>query len=408
MASALAEEESNDIDPTGLPKNADTLKKHFDCNSLNTIAPFLTERIPVLKRKTLNIAVTGHAGTGKSSFVNAIRGLTAEDQDASPVDIVECTWQCDPYPHPSNPNICFWDLPGAGTTAFPKDDYIDKMHFENYDLFILVCAERFREIDMWLAKEIDRRGKDMIFIRTKVDEDVLNWNRGRSNKCDKESILSKIREDCLKNLKRGNITDPIIFLISNFETNKWDFPLLSEILVDNWKSLKNKSVSADLFLICTYSIKVKQEALMKKIATSASSAAKHCFVLIPGWSNSTSKSTLQSEIKHLKKEFSLDEESLEKLSEQFGRQPGYLNEHVLNAVSKITADQWVSQLLKDDHTFSFAEWRRFLPIVGPILSYSDIYYGIHGHLRTVLDILGDDIKTVFKEVVKIIVEDNMD
>ena len=49
------------------------------------------EMVDRLDHVTLNIAVTGETGAGKSSFVNAIRGLQDPDEGAAPTGVTETT-----------------------------------------------------------------------------------------------------------------------------------------------------------------------------------------------------------------------------------------------------------------------------------------------------------------------------
>ncbi len=52
------------------------------------------------------------SGVGKSTFINCLRGLEAEDEGAAGVGVVETTNQPTPYEHPDFSNLKIWDLPG--------------------------------------------------------------------------------------------------------------------------------------------------------------------------------------------------------------------------------------------------------------------------------------------------------
>jgi len=95
----------------------------------------------------LNIAVIGNSGVDKSSFINTIRGLTADDEGAAEVDAVECTSEIESYPHPNNELLKLWDLPGVGTDTFPKHTYLEAIHVDCYEFFLLISATRFTEND---------------------------------------------------------------------------------------------------------------------------------------------------------------------------------------------------------------------------------------------------------------------
>jgi len=52
------------------------------------------------------------SGVGKSTFINCLRGLEAEDEGAAGVGVVETTNEPTPYEHPDFSNLKIWDLPG--------------------------------------------------------------------------------------------------------------------------------------------------------------------------------------------------------------------------------------------------------------------------------------------------------
>uniref|UniRef100_A0A3Q3CJD3 IRG-type G domain-containing protein n=1 Tax=Haplochromis burtoni TaxID=8153 RepID=A0A3Q3CJD3_HAPBU len=121
---------------------------------------------------TLNIAITGETGSGKSTFVNAFRGLSDDEEGAAPTGVTECTMEVKEYFHPNYPNVKFWDLPGVGTPNFPSDTYLESVGFEKFDFFIIIAAARFKENDVKLAQEIQRMKKKFYFVRSKIDDDI--------------------------------------------------------------------------------------------------------------------------------------------------------------------------------------------------------------------------------------------
>lgn len=149
----------------------------------------------------LNIGITGESGSGKSSFVNAFRGVDHRDGKAAPTGVVETTTEVKAYPHPAYPKVTLWDLPGIGTTKFPADQYLKHVGFEKFDFFIIISDTRFRENDVKLAKEIQKMGKKFYFVRSKVDNDLQNAQRSQRS-FDAEQTLSLIRENC----KEGRTT----------------------------------------------------------------------------------------------------------------------------------------------------------------------------------------------------------
>lgn len=145
----------------------------------------------------LNVAITGESGSGKSTFINAFRGIGDEDQGAAPTGVVETTSQVTPYPHPKYPSVILWDLPGIGTTRFPADEYLKLVGFERFDFFIIISDSRFRENDVKLAQEIQRMKKKFYFVRSKIDDDIRAEKRKKRD-FSEEKTLTKIRDDCFQ------------------------------------------------------------------------------------------------------------------------------------------------------------------------------------------------------------------
>jgi len=91
----------------------------------------------------VNVAVIGISGVGKSSFINSVRGLTADDLGAAPVGVTETTTDIKAYTHPENPSVMLWDIPGVGTDQFPRAEYLQLIKVDRYDFFVIISATRY-------------------------------------------------------------------------------------------------------------------------------------------------------------------------------------------------------------------------------------------------------------------------
>lgn len=180
----------------------------------------------------INIAVTGAAGVGKSSFINAIRKVTADDEGGADVDIVESTTEITPYEHPVHDKLVFWDLPGVGTPHFPRKNYFRRVHFKRYDFFLILSAGRFRDDDLWLAKEVERQGKEFYFVRTQVEIDVNKDRLAHPKTHGKRKVIGKIRRNCENNLAERGFRGSTIFLIDCYNASFChDFENLETFLI---------------------------------------------------------------------------------------------------------------------------------------------------------------------------------
>lgn len=102
------------------------------------------------------VAICGPAGSGKSSLLNALRGLVNSDQDAARVGTTETTTEKQEY----RAAACFdhlslVDMPGAGTQRVPSEGYFATNKLYCYDTILIICGERFGEV-------INLRGRDYL------------------------------------------------------------------------------------------------------------------------------------------------------------------------------------------------------------------------------------------------------
>uniref|UniRef100_A0A3B4BIG7 IRG-type G domain-containing protein n=1 Tax=Periophthalmus magnuspinnatus TaxID=409849 RepID=A0A3B4BIG7_9GOBI len=192
------------------------------------------------KNTKLAIAITGESGSGKSSLVNAIRGIDHTHDKAAPVGVVETTMEPTKYTYPNNPNIEIWDLPGIGTTKFRAEKYVKKMQFESYDFFIIVSDTRFRENDAKLALEIQKIKKNFYFIRSKIDDGLRAAERTQRN-FNKDQTLQTIKDDCIKNLKKLKVECPKVFLVSSFDLHLYDFKAFYDTLKEELPEKQSKT-----------------------------------------------------------------------------------------------------------------------------------------------------------------------
>ncbi|XP_062398770.1 interferon-inducible GTPase 5-like [Sardina pilchardus] len=291
-------------------KETQTFVKEFTKSPSDVAVKKIKEHIETLGHVTLNIGVTGNTGAGKSSFVNAIRGLSADDEGAAETGVTETTQTPTPYPHPTMPNVIIWDLPGIGSPKFKANTYLSDVHFERYDFFIILSSERFKENDISLAKAIMKKKRLFYVIRSKIDNDINAEKKKRD--FNKETMLSKIREDLKRNLK--SVGDPKVFLISSFNINDYDFNKFLDTLE---KELPETKMHALVLSIPVYSLEAlqrKKKHLQKMIWLTAFGSGAIATVPVPGLTLACDYGIIMSFLERVFKSFGLDDSSLQRLA----------------------------------------------------------------------------------------------
>ncbi|XP_059209219.1 interferon-inducible GTPase 5-like [Centropristis striata] len=347
----------------------------------------------------LNIGITGESGSGKSTFVNAFRGVDNRDDGAAPTGCVETTMEATSYPHPNYPNVILWDLPGIGTTNFPADEYLQHVGFERFDFFIIISADRFRENDVKLALEIQKMKKKFYFVRSKIDHNLHDAERSQ-REFNAERTLQEIRDNCIQGLVKQGVESPQVFLVSSFDLHLHDFPLLQQTLERELPAHKRDVLLLAMPNISLEVISKKKEALQDKIKYLASASALAATVPVPGLSCAADLTMLATAIAGYQVSFGLNTESLQNLACRTKVPLADLRAVMTSPLSakKITVDLIFKVLcfsVADLAIMAAEEGFRFVPFIGiPIASALSSAF-TYKALSTSLDMLAEDAQNVF-------------
>ncbi|KAM7320365.1 hypothetical protein ACRRTK_020808 [Alexandromys fortis] len=262
---------------------------------------------------TINIAVTGEAGAGKSSFINALRGVGPKDEDAAEVGVTETTIKRAPYKHPKIRTLTLWDLPGIGTMNFPPEEYLEKVKFQEYDFFIIVSASRFTKHELDLAKAIIFMKRNYYIVRTKVDTDLQNEEKNEPSTFDREKTLQKIRSSYVNTFSQYEMDVPQIFLISNRDVSDYDFPVLMDTLIKNLPNEKRHNFMLSLPNITEAAIDRKRESMRQFIWLEACKAGAVATMPLVGLFRDE-KERLKVKLNRYRDLFGVDDTSLEAIA----------------------------------------------------------------------------------------------
>jgi len=260
------------------------MKNAFESGGVEKCRRLLETTRDEWKTVPLNVAVIGNSGVGKSSFINAIRGLTADDEGAAEVGVKECTVETVSYPHSKNPLLKFWDLPGVGTDRFPRQTYLDDIGVDRFNFFLLITATRFTENDTWLGNEFRKRNKKYFFVRTKIRVDISGSKKSHPRTYSEEKVVREIRESTEEYLRINGCEDASMFLIDSYKLKKFDFAQLEKRLVEEFQKLKRSVLILSLQAMSEEMIHHKVAELRSRIWKCAALSGAMAAIPLPGTS----------------------------------------------------------------------------------------------------------------------------
>ncbi|KAG8544890.1 hypothetical protein GDO81_021637 [Engystomops pustulosus] len=371
---------------------------------LNKATERLRESLIEIENTPLHIAVTGESGTGKSTFVNVLRDMDDEEEGSAKTGVVETTMEPTPYIHPKYPNVTVWDLPGIGTPKFVAENYLQSVEFSRYDFFVIMSSERFKENDIDLAKAIQAMDKKFFFVRSKVDNDLHASEKRRKKTYSEEGVLREIRENCVKNLIDGGITEPKVFLLSLLELDKYDLEEMQETLEKELPEHKRCMFLMSLPNISLPILEKKRQALKKdiwKFATVCSTMA----------TASVRRSSLTCDVALLvvvmvvyQKAFGLDKESLKNLANKFGKAVDELRSVIRSPLVKQEINkEFVANLLTMESTRNLRRAQKiagYVPVLGTMVA-GGISFGVtYSMLNDYLEEIAEDAVRVLTKALE--------
>ncbi|XP_049917942.1 interferon-inducible GTPase 5-like [Epinephelus moara] len=379
------------------------IEKELLTNGPDAAAAKIQEYLDEWDNIPLNIAVTGETGSGKSTFVNAFRGiLDEEDEGAAPTGCEETTLEVSPYPHPNYPSVKLWDLPGIGTPKFPADKYLKLVEFERFDFFIIISADRFRENDVKLAQEIQRMGKKFYFVCSKIDNTVRDEETRLRSRFSEERTLKQIRDNRIQGLEKLDIVSPQVFLVSSRHLHLYDFHLLEETLERDIPAQKRNTLLLAMPNVNPEIIRKKKEAFGSKIKYLASVSALIAAAPVPGVSFATDIAMLVSTVSQYQVTFGLHSKSLQSLARSACVPLADLRSVMtsplcLNEINKELIIKILSCSLADMALMAAEEGFRYVPLFGIPAAASFSFISTYKALHTFLDMLAEDAQKVSKK-----------
>jgi chemotaxis protein histidine kinase CheA len=191
------------------------------------------KRMLQYREDLFHFAVAGVAGGGKSSLINAFRGLRNSDTTlgVAPTGVTETTLAISRLPDPNKENPFVWyDIPGAGTLKVPYWQYFNEQGLYVFDCIIVVFDSRFTKMDLAILMNCRRFGIPTYIVRSKSDVHIRNTMRDRGYDSDdnkgnrtwrktlyaetREQYIAETRVNIKRSLEDANLPDQRVYMVS--------------------------------------------------------------------------------------------------------------------------------------------------------------------------------------------------
>ncbi|XP_065822707.1 interferon-inducible GTPase 5-like [Labrus bergylta] len=287
-------------------------------------------------------------------------------------------------------------------SKYPAAEYLKKVGFEKFDFFFIISADRFRENDVKLAKEIQKMEKKFYFVRSKIDHNISDEERSQKE-FNEEWTLTQIRKNCIKGLQDLGLKSPQVFLVSSFHLKLYDFPLLVETLKEELPELKKEAFLLAMPNISLDMIKEKKKAFQAKVKYWATLSAIGAAVPVPGVSVAVDTALLGGVIKQYGFGFGLDIPSLKRMAKYSGASYEELRKVLKSPLATVNQtpellQKLLSQLGSLVALMAAEEGSRFIPILGIPAAMGLSFTFTYKSLNMILNVLADDAERVFTRV----------
>ncbi|XP_064606774.1 interferon-inducible GTPase 5-like [Liolophura sinensis] len=276
--------------------------------------------------------------------------------------------------------------------TFPRKNCMKVINTEDFDFFFVLFDRRFSSHDGWLTEILSKMKKPLFFVRTKFDKAVEEQCGTHTE----EEVHSNILKDARRSLKALNLHQCPIYVISNLEPERFEFPhLMDEVLL----ALPSHKVKAMVFTLgnfCSSFIAQKKKFLKSRIWKPASMSAAGGAIPIQGSDIVVDTAVLVMEIDFYIKQFGLDNESLRQLAESTGSSVKYYQDAIIKAKEVCLTRDYVATGVKAYIRERASgreypkEFDRFLPVVDTMIQAGSSFGAAYYILDKIIDDLSAD------------------
>lgn len=175
-----------------------------------------------------HFAIAGISGSGKSSLINAFRGLRNGSRNSlvAKTGVTETTSRIARYADPNKANPFVWyDVPGAGTLSIPDWVYFNEQGLYIFDCIIVLTDNRFMQTDEAILRNCARFQIPSYIVRSKSlqhIQNILNDTPYDENKDEDEDVrmekaikqyVAETRYSVAQNLEKAGLPQQRVYVV---------------------------------------------------------------------------------------------------------------------------------------------------------------------------------------------------
>ena len=376
--------------------DAEEVRQHYEKRGRRDLPELLKKKRNEWIDVPIHVGISGSIGVGTSSFINAVRNIKDDHKIGAELNVTQTTIEPIPYSHPNKHYLKFWDLPQIGSRAFTKDLYLKNINFKRYDYFLIFTNNHFTADDLWFANQILTADKKCYFVRTCLDLDIERAQKENA-KSDpisvQKQVITAIREDLVKSLKIANFKPDQVYLITNNDVTKYDFPKLAHRMIVDLSDRKWEAMAMTLQIFAAEVIHEKRRALQKRVWLTALLSGMEDLQHVYGLQYDINLELLIAEVQEYRRQFCLDEVSLLRMARSIDT-----SLENLKKASKFKtnysqlADGGLLSLYKTWSVFDVTEGitQSFTPILGNLITGNAAFGATYFVMNKLLDMMETD------------------
>uniref|UniRef100_A0A3Q1F0X5 Immunity-related GTPase family, q2 n=1 Tax=Acanthochromis polyacanthus TaxID=80966 RepID=A0A3Q1F0X5_9TELE len=287
----------------------ETLKESIESNKLADVK----DAVEDLLISRINLAVVGDRGDEKAFFMNSLRGLGPGDEGAAPSPSPAASEEVAGYPNPKHPDFRLWDLPPVPTTSpFEPEGYMDRVKFLRYNAVFMTFTEtpQPNSVEVFLeARSLQRQTVYFILLASVKDT---------------EKSLEERRKASLEVLTSQGVAQPKVYLVTPLTLEKFDFPGLLEDMGKDLPEIRANALLLALPTLTSTLVSQKKDAFKALVWAAASLSGGMSAIPVPLVASMVDSSIAVRILTKAQLSLCLDDESVERLARQRGKEPARL------------------------------------------------------------------------------------